>query len=196
MASGTINLLTSTSKLAGRITWSSKANTSSNSSSVTLKFQVKRTDSYTTTGTWTARYRVTRSDGTELIARTNATSYTDVSSSWVTIKTLSFTATHNSSGKRTLTVYGEILAPTGTNLDGHYLVIDDLGGGRNITLDTIPRAASITSASNFNDEGKPTVKYSNPAGSAATVQVGLYWDSSTALIPYTTVTGTSGIADT
>ena len=192
MASGTINLLTSTSKLAGRITWSSKANTSSNSSSVTLNYQVKRTDSYTTTGTWSTRYRVTRSDGTELIARTNADAYKSVSSSWVTLKTVSFTATHNSSGKRTLTIYGDIYAPSETNLSGSYLVTDDLGGGRNITLDTIPRAASITSATDFNDEGTPTVKYSNPAGSAATVQVGLYWDSSTALIPYTTVTGTSG----
>lgn len=63
---------------------------------------------------------------------------------------------------------------------------------KTFTLDDIPRAAAITSASNFNDEGTPSVKYSNPAGSAATVQVGLYWDSSTALVPYTTVTGTSG----
>lgn len=33
-----------------------------------------------------------------------------------------------------------------------------------ITLDTIPRAASITAAPNFNDEANPTITYSNPAG--------------------------------
>lgn len=65
-------------------------------------------------------------------------------------------------------------------------------GSKTFTLTDIPRAATITSASNFNDEGSPTMKYSNPAGSAATVQVGLFWDSSTALVGYSTVTGTSG----
>lgn len=189
MASGTISLTSSTSKLAGRVTWSSTPNTAENKSSVTMKFQIRRTDSYTTTGTWQVRYRVERSDGTELIGRNVQEAYKSVSSSWVTLYTLSFSATHNSSGKRTLVIWPEIVAPSETNLAGEYVTTS---GGKSFTLDTIARAASITSASNFNDEGKPTMKYSNPAGSAATVQVGVFWDSSTALIPYTTVTGTSG----
>lgn len=65
-------------------------------------------------------------------------------------------------------------------------------GSNTFTLDKIPRAATITSANNFNDEGTPSVSYSNLAGSAATVSVGLFWDSTTALVPYTTVTSTSG----
>ena len=36
------------------------------------------------------------------------------------------------------------------------------------TLDAIPRAASISAAPDFNDEGNPTITYSNPAGSAVT----------------------------
>mgnify|MGYP003290047161 CR=1 FL=1 len=93
------------------------------------------------------------------------------------------TLAHNTDGKKSFSasvkaaVYGQSINCTGSD---------------SFTLDAIPRAASITSANNFNDEGKPTVKYSNPAGSAATVQVGLFWDSTTALIGYTTVSGTSG----
>lgn len=188
MASGTSSLITISDKIAGRVTWSSTANTSSNSSSVTMKIQVKRTDSYSTTGTWTAEYDVMRAeDGSMLINTTKATHYGTVSNGWVTVKTVNFTATHRSNGKRKLQAYCTITAPTGTNLEG-----DTAFGTVDMTLDNIARTASITSASNFTDEGKPTMKYSNPAGSAATVQVGVFWDSSTALIPYTTVTGTSG----
>jgi hypothetical protein len=53
-------------------------------------------------------------------------------------------------------------------------------------LKDIPRAATITSATDFDDEGTPVIKYSNPAGSNATVKVGLYWNSSTAFIDYVT----------
>ena len=37
-----------------------------------------------------------------------------------------------------------------------------------ITLNSIPRQANLTSAPNFNDDGNPTIAYSNPAGNAAT----------------------------
>lgn len=40
------------------------------------------------------------------------------------------------------------------------------GSSGTITLNKIPRQANITAADNFNDEGNPTVTYSNPAGSA------------------------------
>jgi hypothetical protein len=67
-------------------------------------------------------------------------------------------------------------------------------GTDTFTLDDIPRAATITKAIDFNDEEKPSVNYSNAAGSAASVQIGLFWDSagSSSLIPFTTVTGISG----
>lgn len=61
-------------------------------------------------------------------------------------------------------------------------------------LPTIPRAATITEAPNFNDEQNPVLKYSNPAGSAATtLQACLSFDGSTAHIAYRnlTKTGTS-----
>ncbi|MBE6782979.1 MAG: hypothetical protein E7536_03090 [Ruminococcaceae bacterium] len=67
-----------------------------------------------------------------------------------------------------------------------------VSGNKTVTLDKIARYATITSASNFTDEGAPSCKWSNPASSNVTVDVGVYWDSSTVLIPYETVTGTSG----
>ena len=40
--------------------------------------------------------------------------------------------------------------------------------GGTFTLDKIPRQANLTAAPNFNDEGNPTITYSNPAGNAVT----------------------------
>ena len=65
-------------------------------------------------------------------------------------------------------------------------------GSKTFTLNDIPRIATITSAVNFTDEGTPAASYSNPVGTAAKVEIGVFWDSNTSLIPYETVTGTSG----
>lgn len=50
-------------------------------------------------------------------------------------------------------------------------------------LDNIPRKAELTSAPNFTDLENPTIYYSNPAGSAVTIQtcIAIGWD---VLIPY------------
>ena len=45
------------------------------------------------------------------------------------------------------------------------------------TLDTIPRAATLNSATNFTDEENPTITYSNPAGNnATTLETYIYAD--------------------
>jgi hypothetical protein len=56
-------------------------------------------------------------------------------------------------------------------------------GSGSWALPNIPRAASITSATNFNDETNPVLGYSNPAGnSVTTLQCGIWkTDGSTAL---------------
>ena len=180
MASGTINMASS-GYLDGQIVWSSSSNGSaSNNSTVTASLQVKRTNSYTTTGTWTGSLTI---GGTKKEFSVKKS----ITNSWVTVLSFSITKAHNSDGSGTCYIYGKINAPSGTSLGGN-----SVSNSETVILDTIPREATITSASNFNDEGSPSLKYSNPAGSAATVQVGLFWDKDTALIPYTTVTGTSG----
>lgn len=51
---------------------------------------------------------------------------------------------------------------------GIYTYARNVSGSKTFTLNQIPRAATITSAPNFTDEGNPVLKYSNPAGSSAT----------------------------
>lgn len=93
------------------------------------------------------------------------------------------TLTHDSTGAKSFKV--EVKAAI-------YAASYNCTGSDTFTLDNIARAATITSASNFSDEEKPKISFSNPLGDKATVAVGVYWDSETALIPYATVTGTSG----
>lgn len=60
-------------------------------------------------------------------------------------------------------------------------------------LPTIPRQATIQSAPDFNDEQNPTITYSNPAGTAATVSACISLDGSVDNIAYRAIsqTGTS-----
>ena len=61
------------------------------------------------------------------------------------------------------------------------------------TLPSIPRQATLTSAPDFNDEGNPTIYYSNPAGNAVTaLRACISWTGG-ADIPYRDIskTGTS-----
>lgn len=67
------------------------------------------------------------------------------------------TITHNSDGKRSFSADG---GATIFNY-GTYQT-----GSGSWELPQIPRAATLTTAPNFTDEGNPTITYSNPAGSA------------------------------
>lgn len=66
-------------------------------------------------------------------------------------------------------------------------------GSQTFTLNTIPRAATITSAPNFTDSDNPTIQYSNPAGTVATLKAAISLNGTTASVPYRSVsnTGTS-----
>lgn len=156
MASGTIDLGTS-GYLQCRITWSSTSNgTAQNSSQVTGTLQARRTNSSTTTGTWT---------GTLTLGNTpkSYSVYAGITSSWVTLCSFTITQDHASDGKGACSIYGQIKGPSGTTMSGI-----TLSKTQTVTLDTIPRAATITSAPDFNDEQNPTISYSNPAGNAVT----------------------------
>ena len=151
-ASGTISLGTS-GYLAGQIVWSSTSNgTAANSSNVTASLQLRRTNSYTTTGTWTGNVNINGNNATYSY-------YGSISNSWVTVSTRTVTVAHNSDGSKVCTISGSGSAPSGTSLAGNTVT-----GSSNVTLDKIARQATITSAPNFNDEANPTINYSNPAG--------------------------------
>ena len=70
----------------------------------------------------------------------------------------SLTVTHNSDGKKSITVSlaTAIYTASVTTNSGTW------------TLDNIPRQATITSAPNFTDIQNPTIQYSNPAGNNVT----------------------------
>lgn len=65
------------------------------------------------------------------------------------------------------------------------VAISDKSGSGLGTLPDIPRKATITNAPNFNDEGNPTITYSNPAGNAvSTLQACISLTGSTDNIAY------------
>lgn len=168
MASGTFSIGTK-GYLEARISWNSTANGSTkNNSTVTAKLQIRRTNSYTTTGTWGYSLKIgskSKSGGY----------YAAVSSSWVTIATLEgVTVAHAASGAGSAYIYGKVTGPSGTSMSGY-----SLSNSKTVTLDKIARGATISSAPNFTDEDNPTIKYSNPAGSAADTLQACIWVADT-----------------
>lgn len=153
-ASGTISLGTS-GALQGQIIWSSVSNGSSaNSSTVTCTLQIARTNAYTTTGAFP--YQLTMGGST-----ISGSWYGSITNSWMTIAQNVVTIPHNSDGTGSAYVYGYAKGASGTSLANN-----SVSGSVYVTLDNIPRYATITNAPNFNDEGNPTVTYTNPAGNA------------------------------
>ena len=133
MASGSFSLGTS-GRMEGQCIWSSSSNGSvANSSNVNVIIQVRRTNSYTTTGTWSAYADINGQYGnTEEI-------HASVNDSWVTLRTISGTIAHNNDGTKTIYVGGAIDGPSGTSLAGEHVE-----AYQNVNLDTIPRYTSIT----------------------------------------------------
>ena len=157
MANGTISLGTS-GAIIGQIVWSSSSNgTSANSSQVTASIQVKKTSNTTasTTGTWTGNLNINNDNRTFSIRK-------EVSkNSWVTLSSFTITKSHNSDGTGSCYIQGQIKGPSGTSQSSSVV-----SGSQTVTLDTIPRQATITGASNFTDIQNPTIQYSNPAGNS------------------------------
>lgn len=184
MANGTITLTkTGTGDLYGQILWSSVNNgTQANTSTVTATIQLKRPAGWYTQGTW---------KGNLVVGTTTKTVnfYATVRDSWLTIDSLTATVSHNADGSYNCPISCKIDGPTGTSMSGTSVSCDTT-----VTLDTITRYASLISASNFTDEGSPTIMYSNPAGATVdSLQACISLDGSTAKIGYKDVpkTGTS-----
>lgn len=150
-ASGTIPLSTS-GNMTGQIVWSSVSNgTSKNSSTVYADLYVRRTNNYTTTGTFTGAINI----GGLYI---NVSQYASVSSSWVKVGSYSREISHNNDGSGSCWIGADLYGPSGTSLSGAYCT-----GGATVTLDKIARYATVTDATNFTDEENPTIYFTNPA---------------------------------
>lgn len=83
------------------------------------------------------------------------------------ISSYSHTVDHNPDGTKTLTIStwangrAGSFGPSASTADA-----DDCKASAKITLDTIPRGATLSAAPNFNDEENPTITYNSPAGNS------------------------------
>lgn len=75
------------------------------------------------------------------------------------VKSGTFTMTHDNTGKRSFSASAEA---------GINLVAVNCRGSGSWSLPDIPRAATISKATNFNDTANPTITYANPAGNSVT----------------------------
>lgn len=81
----------------------------------------------------------------------------------VTLGTTTHRVNHNADGSKTCTITD--VFNVNATIDGSKVASITASG--NITLDAIPRQATITSASDFTDTGTPSLKYSNAGGFTA-----------------------------
>lgn len=133
MASGTINFSSNNSNLAGKIDWSSSSNgTNANSSNVTVTLYVRRTNNYTTTGTWTGILNIGGEERSFSV-------HTSVGSGWVRMQGFTKTINHNNDGSGTCWISGYCNGPSGTSMSGATVT-----GSQTVTLDKIARYLSIT----------------------------------------------------
>ena len=136
--------------LQGRIIWNSTSNGSiANSSNVSATIQIHRTNSATTTGTFSGNLNINGDNR-------NWSWYGSISSNWVSVFSFSTTVGHNSDGSKVCYIGGSVNGPSGTSLSGN-----TSSGSQNVTLDKIDRFAIITNAPNFNDEENPTITFTN-----------------------------------
>lgn len=157
MASGSFNIPrtgSTSSYITFKCNWSSKSNgTSANSSTVTVTVTASKSTGSSST-TWGSHSTKATVNGS---SQSTSGSFTLKPGSSITLLSKSYTVPHNSDGSKSTTI--------SVNIGGDVMYGS---GSATITLDKIPRQASLTSAPNFNDEANPTIKYSNPAGNSVT----------------------------
>lgn len=152
-----------------KITWSATQSISGNYSDVTATLTYSRTNSgYTTFGTWTGGITI---DGSRTPCDGRSIRITQNSNTFAMSATIR--VYHDSDGSKKITISADGGIP-GTHFNS-------TNCSKEVTLDTIPRQATIGVFSNgsrydyFTDEDNPTVYYSNPAGSAVTVRTCMSW---------------------
>lgn len=151
------------------LSWSATQSIADNTSTITVKHYWSRTGSATFDSTTTRPYGITI-DG-ESFTGTKRMDYSPWPSD-TTISTATHTVKHDDDGTKTLTISayangraGSYGPSNSSETSGNCTV------STTITLDPIPRAAKLLTATNFTDETDPTITYDNPAGTAADVQV-------------------------
>ncbi len=174
MASGVISGVTSNKYIVGALTWSATSDNKENCSDIVATLRYSRTNSYLpgTIGTWSGGITI---DGETFTGTQNVTITQDSNTFAMSASKRVY---HDSDGKKSITIsaYGNAAVPgwTYTTLSGVAV------------LDSIPRAASIIVASDFNDEESfVNLVYSNPAGNNVdSLQACLSLDKAEMIVPY------------
>ena len=147
-ASGTIGGSVS-GAFTSQVVWSSSSNGSSaNSSNVTAHLQIRRTNSYTTTGTVNYSLNINGNNY-------SGSWYGSFSDGWVEISSRTVTVGHNSDGTKKCNINSSATGPSGTSLSGNTTTAN-----ADVTLDTIQRYAKTNSATGSNIEEPFSVSYS------------------------------------
>lgn len=85
------------------------------------------------------------------------------------IQTSTVRVNHDTDGTKSITISARANGCAGDYGPSDYASSAyDCTASATVTLDTIPRGATLNTASAFNDTGNPTITYSNPAGNAVT----------------------------
>ena len=151
-------------------TWSAVQSISGNYSDVTVTTYWKTSNIYwgfDTVGSRSASITI-NGETTSINKRFDMTNGKD--SGWnvsnpYAIQTVTQRVYHNSDGTKSITISvrangcADKWGPSSSTASSA-----DCTASKTVELNSIPRAASITAASNFNDEENPTITYSNPAG--------------------------------
>jgi hypothetical protein len=161
MASGTFNLTKSsgTSYIVGKIVWSASANNSGNYSLCDADLYVRKDNDNTTlteptSGTW--NYELVFG-GKKLSGSVSKS----VLTSWVKIASITdYKISHDNDGSKTVSISGSVTAPSGTSFAGK---VTSKSG--KVDLDNIPRASTITSASDVTIGNKCGIKWTPAAAS-------------------------------
>lgn len=141
-----------------RADWSATQNVSGNYSDVTIRHVLVIGSAYSLN--IGARSNTCSVDGA---AQSYSSPAINQKGGSVTLGTTTHRVNHNPDGSKTCTI-SDVFAINAT-LDGSK--VSSITASGNITLDTIPRQATITSATDFTDTGTPSLQYSNAGGFTA-----------------------------
>lgn len=180
----TINLTGTNSYFNGKVEWTSTEDIATNTSSVTCILYIKKSDGYTTSGTYSGSWFFSGVGAqTKSIGK-----YFSLGQSWTEVDRATHTVNHNADGTGSFTLTVNVKGPSGTSLASHSVSISN----KTVSLPQIPRAGSLLSATNFNDEENPKITYSNPAGSSASVSCRIEsTDGNSVYVDYKTCSNTS-----
>lgn len=166
MASGSFTGTTSNTYITPRILWSSTANTSTNKSSLTVRFQLCKSTLSNASTSGTGSWKLTIGSSTY--------SFSDVitipaNGSYMTVYSKTVTISHDDDGGKSVAikVTGGIPSTTYTSTDL----------SKTIELDTIPRSSSFSIPSSINTGSSLTVTI-NPSSSSFRHKVRFYLDDS------------------